>query len=90
MVGKSVSSVGEQLRAIDKMSGKRSPQLSLPPIPEELAGLWCNFIEIKNLNGDISLSTLKDWQLLTGEPISPFNVKLMLELESVYKVAVNG
>ena len=88
----------EHLEVVKKTTNKL-PKALIPPteFPEDIGHIWLIFLELSERRGysqvgslPITYSDIFHYKEVTGTPISPNEVKTILELDRIYMKVANG
>ena len=88
----------EHLEQVERQTGRSLKELEPPTeFPDLLANVWFAFCALSNTRSQgfsgpnpISYRDIKDYKELTDTPISSREVKLLVDLDSVYMRTTNG
>lgn len=80
------SSIGEELEAIQRITGQKQPELSFPPIPGELSSLYSHYGKISEVS-DLGLMAYSN---LMQVKFSPEEVELLKDIEYINRAVSNG
>lgn len=65
-----------------------------PDFPEEVGHVWSAFLSLNLSRGSgdnsITYSSIKDWMMVTGNQLNPWEVDLVVKLDHIYRRVVNG
>lgn len=85
------ATVREHLQALERQSGFTPDQLKGAEFPEFFRSVWSYFLELcsaRTSNGfganPITFLDIKTWAELTQTPISPNEVRIIKQLDSIY------
>lgn len=76
----------DHLMAIAKQTGEDPEELHGPEFPEVISHVYEWFLELHSgrQNGPIGFSDIKAWSELTGRQITPFETRLIKNLDAEY------
>lgn len=84
------------LENVARQTGRRPKDLDGPEIPLELTYLWGWFQELSATRGSngfgpnpISYTEIGTWARLTGTIIQPMEVRLIMTLDGLFRIAVS-
>jgi hypothetical protein len=84
-------SLGEHLHALWRQTGVKPAQLEIQEFPELFRPLWEGFVELCHARSShgfgpnpLSFSEIKAWDDLTGAGLSPFDTKIIKQLDRVF------
>jgi len=73
--------LGEQLRSVEKQTGKTPELLKIPPLPEELEYLWEKYIDVKKGCELVNYESLSAYINVTKIPIAPFESDCLIRID---------
>lgn len=65
-------------------SGRKPPQLDIPPIPEGFGYLLGLYWECKRSAGPMAWSEIESWLRLTGRELEQCEIQILVQLDNVY------
>lgn len=87
-------SLRETLEAAERQTGKRSPELDGPPLPDVAAHVWAWWCEIRNgqsFNGMVDTGPshldIMAWQFNTGINPAPWEMRALMAISSAWSTA---
>lgn len=89
-VQKDGSTLRDHLNAVEKVSGRRPPELDGPPLPECLEYIWGWFIQLHRRRGGgfgpapISWEAIDAWARRTGADPTPLELELIDAIDCAY------
>lgn len=85
-----------RLEDVERRTGKRPALLDGPPFPQSLEYVWEWFDELSDARrtGDFGVASLTysdidAWARLTGQHPSPYDVRLLIDLDRTYRKAIH-
>lgn len=86
----------EHLRAVEKATGQRPPELDIPPVPTALAQLWDVYLQLDAGRGEggfgmaaIGWRDMAAWQSITGIPLTEWEAETLIRVDRVIRAELS-